>query len=904
MTYAEIRRKFVEFFEGQDHLHLPSSSLIPHNDPSLLFTNAGMNQFKDVFTGKDQRNEKRAVTIQKCIRAGGKHNDLENVGFTARHHTFFEMLGNFSFGDYFKSEAITMAWKFLTEELKIPKDRLYVTVYLTDDEAEELWRVEQNIPADRIFRYGEKDNYWRMGQTGPCGPCSEIFYDHNPTGPKIPIDQDEERFVEIWNLVFMQYYEDESGKQTPLPRPSVDTGAGLERIAAALQGHKDNYKSDVFAPIIKKICEYAELPMDWGTLENTPATLSALKVVADHCRAASFLIAEDVLPGNEGRSYVLRRIMRRAIRYARELSSEKSLFPFACVAFIQHMGAFYPELMQKKEFIVKTVLDEEKRFLQTLDKGSELLKTHLSSLTNSGAKKEVSGKMVFQLYDTYGFPTDLTALIAKEAGFTIDEAGFHQFMENAKAKAKAAAKNHTIASEDLHFAQWSQEVAKKHQGTDFIGYERLLCPEAQVLGLSDGEKVVESLQGNGWLITDKTPFYAKGGGQVGDRGAFWKIDHNKEGSPNPTNEEPLGEIKNTIRLNGVSLHAIELHGGSLHQSDKLFLSVESPTRQETANNHSATHLLHAALKEILGDHVKQAGSLVNPQKLRFDFSHHQPVSAAELRQVETLVNQKIAEDLETHAELKTYDDAVAEGAIAMFGEKYDDEVRVISMGSFSKELCGGTHVQRTSQIRLFKIFAETGVSSGVRRIEAITGRSAFIYLNGLAEENKTLRQKLNVSLPNNFLEGLDEQLSAKVESLLEQQATMKKDLARAQSAKVSAKELMAQAEEKIIKGQRGYLLFSKVPISDRKVLSDLVDQVRHGRQNTVAVLMGESDSPSKPIVVGVSKQLSTIHAGQLTKELCRIMDGKGGGRADFSQGSVSGIEQWEEARTYTHDWVQ
>jgi len=914
MTYAEIRRKFVEFFAQQDHKEVASSPLIPHNDPSLLFTNAGMNQFKDVFIGNDKRNYKRAVTIQKCIRAGGKHNDLENVGFTTRHHTFFEMLGNFSFGDYFKSEAISMAWKFLTEELKIPKDRLYVTIYLTDDEAEELWRVEQDIPADRIFRFGEKDNFWRMGQTGPCGPCSEIFYDHNPGGPKIPIDQDEDRFVEIWNLVFMQFYEDEKGEKTPLPKPSVDTGAGLERIAAALQGHKDNYRSDVFLPIIKQVCEYAGLPMDWETLEQTPETLSALKVVADHCRAVSFLIAEDILPGNEGRNYVLRRIMRRAIRYARQLSQEKSIFPFACVAMIQHMGKYYPELIQKKEIIVKTVLDEEKRFLQTLDKGSELLKNHLQSLEESDTKI-VSGKTVFQLYDTYGFPVDLTALIAKEAGYEIDEQGFQTFMDNAKAKAKAAAKTQTISSEDRHFTEWSQSVANTNTTTDFLGYDQLES-SVQVLGLSDGEKAVESLKGNGWLITNKTPFYAKGGGQVGDKGSFWKVeDDSKESSPNSSNPssqisqqnptgEPLGLVKNTIQLNGVYIHAIEVLGDELKNKDNLFFAVDSLTRQETANNHSATHLLHAALKEVLGDHVKQAGSLVNPKKLRFDFTHNQPVSANELFQIETLVNQQVALDLETKVESKEYEQAVAEGAVAMFGEKYEDEVRVISLGNFSKELCGGTHVERTSQIRLFKIFSETGVSSGVRRIEAITGRSAFVYLNGLAEENKVLRQKLNVPLPNNFLEGLDSELVKKVDQVIEKQSAMKKNLAKAQSSKISAKELIARAEEKIIKGEKGYVLFEKVPVSDRKVLSDLVDQIRHGQENTVGILIGDSESESKPLVVGVSKSLSGIHAGQLTKEICSIMDGKGGGRPDFSQGSVKKMDLFEKAKDHISDWVQ
>jgi len=900
MTYSEIRKKFIEFFaENQPpemkHREVASSPLIPFDDPTLLFINAGMNQFKDVFVGKDKREYSRAVSIQKCLRAGGKHNDLENVGFTKRHHTFFEMMGNFSFGDYFKEDAIHLAWKFLTEVLQIPKERLYVTVYLTDDEAAKIWQVQENVPEDRIFRYGEKDNFWRMGATGPCGPCSEIFYDHNPDGPKIPIDQDEERFVEIWNLVFMQFFESEDGTQTPLPKPSVDTGAGLERIAAVMQGHSDNYKSDVFAPIIKQVCEYSGLPTDWAELENTQETLSALKVVADHARAVSLLISEGVLPGNEGRSYVLRRIMRRAIRYGRKLSTEKSIFPFACAAVIQHMGGPYPALTEKREAILKAILDEEKRFLQTLDKGSDLLIAHIEKLKGAG-QKTVDGKMAFTLYDTYGFPVDLTELIAKEHNMGLDSQGFDSFMQNAKDKAKAASKNYSISSGDQHFTQWSQEVGKEHLSTTFLGYDKTESP-SKVLALSNGEKAVPTLSGSGWMICDQTPFYAKGGGQVGDQGL---AIFSGEGGQPPRRYK----VKNCIQLNGIYLHAVDVGEKSISVGDTLNLQVDDFSRQETANNHSATHLLHAALRDVLGDHVKQAGSQVTPSKLRFDFTHTQPVTEQELLQIENLVNQQISDDIVTDVSEMPYQKAVDEGALAMFGEKYTEHVRVVQMGDFSKELCGGTHVLRTSQIRLFKVFAETGVSAGVRRIEAITGRSAYVYLNGLAEENKNLRRKLNVALPNNFLEGLDNQLNDKVEDLMAKQGLLEKKLAKAQTESVSIDDLLAMAEEKIIKGQQGHLLMTRVPIPERKILSDVVDKLRHKRENIVVVLVGDTESKTKPMIVGVSKALNNVHAGEITKQLCALMEGKGGGRADFSQGSITDLSGWNQAKEKLSELVQ
>lgn len=884
MKYVEIRQAFIDFFQSKNHEHVASSSLIPHNDPSLMFTNAGMNQFKDVFLGTDKRNYKRAVSIQKCLRAGGKHNDLENVGFTARHHTFFEMMGNFSFGDYFKKEAIEFAWEFLTKVLQIPAERLYVSVFTTDDEAAEIWEKHIGVPKEKIFRFGEKDNFWRMGQTGPCGPCSEIFYDHNPNGPKVSIDQDEDRFVEIWNLVFMQFFEDENGKQTPLPKPSVDTGSGLERVAATLQGVTDNYQTDVFLPLIYKTCELAGLPKDWLKLSQNKNQLGAVKVVADHARTAAFLMSEGVLPSNEGPGYVLRRIMRRAIRYARKLSTSTSIYPQICEEVIGIMQPHYPEMAEKKDFILKAVRDEEKRFLQTLDKGSEILKEEILKLQKK-QKNELDGITAFTLYDTYGFPYDLTQVMAKEEGLTVDEAGFNTAMEAAKDKARKAQKTTNISSNDKHLGEWTQEIT----GTDFQGYE-VLTLASPCLAISDGKKSIDELSGEGCLAFASTPFYAEGGGQVADSGALYDSSNKK-----------VADVTDVKKMNDVFIHFVKA-SVTIKKGETYTLKVENQERQKTANNHSATHLLNAALKEVLGEHVNQAGSLVNSQKLRFDFSHGQPVTTEEIQTIEERVNQQISQATPVVAEVMSQKEALANGAVAMFGEKYGDEVRVLTLGEkdgtvYSMELCGGTHVSNTSQIRLFKVVSETGVAAGVRRIEAITGDRAFQYLNEMTNENLQLCESMKVKKPKVDDETFGGGLTQRVQDLQGKIKKLEQDLKNKSSQSVSIDDILKEGETKSLGGQQGMALITRVAVTDRNILSEVADKIRNKEKNVAMVLIGESENGQpKPMIVAVSKSLKKVHAGKITKELCAILDGKGGGRPDFAQGSVTNLDRLNTAK--------
>ncbi len=887
MKYVEIRQAFTDFFKSHKHELVESSGLVPMNDPTLMFTNAGMNQFKDVFLGTDQRPYNRAVTIQKCLRAGGKHNDLENVGFTARHHTFFEMMGNFSFGDYFKKEAIGLAWSFLTETLKIPKERLYVTVFTTDDEAAEIWEKQIGIPKEKIFRYGEKDNFWRMGKTGPCGPCSEIFYDHNPSGPQIPIHEDEDRFVEIWNLVFMQFFEDESGNQSPLPSPSVDTGAGIERIAAAMQGCKDNYQCDIFQPLIQKACDVAGIENNWQKLAQNSETLGAVKVVSDHARTAAFLISEGVLPSNEGKGYVLRRIMRRAIRYARKLNDKQSLYPQVCEEVIATMAPHYPILKEKEDFILNAVRAEEKRFLQTLDNGSEILIEEIKKFKSQGLS-ELPGQAAVTLYDTYGFPFDLTELIAKEHGMTVNIKDFEKNMEALKDLARKAHKSHNISSNEKHLGEWTQSLTP----SDFVGYEQLNV-QSELLSLSDGETTVPTLTDSGWLVFKSTPFYAEGGGQVADQGHIYDAKTNRM----------VGQVKDVKKMNEVVLHYVALES-EIKPGETYLLKVDHSDRQATANNHSATHLLNASLKHVLGDHVNQAGSLVNSQKLRFDFNHSKALTPDEIQRVEQLLNEQIAGAFPVAQTVMGQKEAIAAGATAMFGEKYADEVRVISMGSmtdaksFSMELCGGTHVSNTSQIRLCKILSETGVAAGVRRIEAITGTAAFEYLNRLAEENMGARQLLNERVPGvDDGDQLDGQLILSIEDLKTKVKRLEKELQQQKAASVSIEDITSSAEEKSLLGEPGLALFTRVAISDRNLMSDVVDKIRDKHQRIAMVLIGESeDDKPRPMIVAVSKDLKKLHAGKITKELCSVMDGKGGGRPDFAQGSIGNIDKLNAAK--------
>ncbi len=905
MKYVEIRQAFIDFFESKQHQFVESSSLIPHNDPSIMFTNAGMNQFKDVFLGTDKRKYNRAVTIQKCLRAGGKHNDLENVGFTARHHTFFEMMGNFSFGDYFKKEAIEFAWEFLTKTLSIPEDRLYVTVFETDDEAAEIWQKHIGVPKEKIYRFGEKDNFWRMGQTGPCGPCSEIFYDHNPNGPKVSIDQDEDRFVEIWNLVFMQFFEDENGKQTPLPKPSVDTGSGIERVAAALQGVTDNYQTDVFQPLVYKTCELAGLPKDWLKLAQNPNQLGAVKVVADHARTAAFLISEGVLPSNEGPGYVLRRIVRRAIRYARNLSIQTSIFPEVVAEVINTMTFHYPVLGEKKEFILQAVRDEETRFLQTLDKGSEILKEEILKLQKK-QKTELSGQTAFTLYDTYGFPFDLTELMAKEEGLKVDEKGFNAAMEAAKDKARKAHKTHSISSDEKHLGEWTQNLP----ATQFVGDSPTsnhqpiqLLSDSKITGLSDGEKAVDSLKGNGWVSFDTTPFYAEGGGQVADRGAIYNTNTN----------EQVARVVDVRKMNDKFIHYIEAET-NFAVGETYRIVVASHERQATMNNHSATHLLQAALKQVLGDHVSQAGSLVNSQKLRFDFTHNSSLTTEEWEKIERVVNDQIATGKNVDIEIMPIDQAKEKGAVAMFGEKYGDEVRVLTMGEtidgrpFSMELCGGTHVQNLAQIRLFKIVDHSNVAAGVRRIEAVTGVNAFKFLDQLSEENKCIRQTLlGLAIPKGPLaeEFMFDEAYESVKKLKDEVSELKKLLKEKASQSISIDDILKEAQEKTLGGQKGLVLMTRLDVTDRNLLSEVADKIRDKNSNIAMVLIGESENGQpKPLIVAVSKNLKKLHAGKITKELCTILEGKGGGRPDFAQGSVSNLDKLKTAKDKFYELLE
>ena len=790
MKSNEVRQKFIDYFAREGHQPVPSSRVVPENDPTILFTNAGMNQFKNVFLGLEHRPYSRAVTSQKCLRAGGKHNDLENVGHTARHHTFFEMLGNFSFGDYFKSEAIRFAWALMTKDLGLDKDRLYVTVFKEDDEAADIWHRQEGVPKDRIYRMGEKDNFWRMGDSGPCGPCSEIFYDLGPEVPGDPKDNvmggDGDRFMEVWNLVFMQYYEDGKGGRTNLPKPSVDTGAGLERLTSVLQGRLNNYDTDLFQDIIAVPAKASGQAYAMSTkglrgdeLARQMKINTALRVLADHARATSFMIADGVLPSNEGRGYVLRRIMRRAIRYGRQLAEDRSLLPGAVDAVITKMSDVYGELAQQRELIDRTVRDEEKRFLTTLDQGTGVLTTELGRLGTGGT---LSGDAVFKLYDTYGFPVDLTRLMAEEQGYHVDELGFEKQLKLAKEKARASWKGKTISGDAAFLVTWSQALAAKGE-TAFTGYETTQETDAKLIGLADGAKAVDRLSEGqtGLIVCDRTCFYAEGGGQVGDRGVI----HGSNGQ---------ADVLDTIKQNGVFIHQVRVTDGAFKMGESLQLVVHSLDRRSTANNHSATHLMHAALRSVLGTHVSQAGSLVEPDRLRFDFTHNSPVSPAEIERVEALVNAEIAKGIQVQSEVMPHQAALDRGAMALFGEKYGNDVRVISMGEFSMELCGGVHVANTAQIRFFKVVSESGVSAGVRRIEAITGERAAEYLEKLSREALSARAATGQTVNYvKYLEGGVPSLNDWIAGAQEQAKQLQRQIQHLKAKNVDVDALIAEA---------------------------------------------------------------------------------------------------------------
>jgi alanyl-tRNA synthetase len=840
MTSSEIRGSFLEFFRKNGHAVLPSSSLVPGNDPTLLFTNAGMVQFKDLFLGKEVRGYSRAATAQRCVRAGGKHNDLENVGYTARHHTFFEMLGNFSFGDYFKREAIHFAWNFITGTLGIPKDRLWVTVFEEDDEAERIWTEEIGIGPTRCTRLGEKSNFWSMGETGPCGPCSEIFYDHGAEiagGPPGSPDEDGDRYVEIWNLVFMQYDRSSDGVMVPLPKPSVDTGMGLERVAAVMQGVHSNYDIDLFKSLIRSAAEVT------GTddLES-----SSLRVIADHIRACTFLIVDGVVPSNEGRGYVLRRIIRRAIRHGYKLGQTQPFFHKLVPSLVREMGAYYTELVSGEARVTQVLAQEETRFAETLTTGMALLDAEAAKLTST----VIPGETVFRLYDTYGFPLDLTADVARERGLTIDQAGFDSAMEAQRGRARAASK----------FGSELRDSVKLPGKTDFLGYDRLNDQGVVTSLIFDGALVDVLRPGQeGQVVLDHTPFYAESGGQIGDAGVL-------------LGAAARFTVRDTQKIGSSFAHLGVLDAGELRVGDVVEAQVNSERRTAIALNHSATHLLHAALRKVLGLHVEQKGSLVAADRLRFDFSHTQALSIEELRRVEDLVNSAIRENAPVETRVMALDEAVAAGAMSLFGEKYESDVRVLSIGDFSMELCGGTHVERSGDIGFFKILSESGVAAGVRRVEAITGKTAYEWV---VHTDQVLRDIAAL------LRGSREDVDEKVRELVERSRRLEKEVQQLKSKLASGQggDLTSQAKD--VGGIK--VLAAQIDGADAKSLRDAVDQLKGKLGSSVIVLATVQDG-KVVLVAGVSADLLTrMRAGEIASAVAAQVGGKGGGRADFAQ---------------------
>jgi alanyl-tRNA synthetase len=844
MTSSEIRGSFLEFFRKNGHAVLPSSSLVPANDPTLLFTNAGMVPFKDLFLGKELRDYSRAATAQRCVRAGGKHNDLENVGYTARHHTFFEMLGNFSFGDYFKREAIHFAWNFITGTLGIPKDRLWVTVFKEDDEAERIWTEEIGIDPTRCTRLGEQSNFWSMGETGPCGPCTEIFYDHGaeiPGGPPGSPDEDGDRYVEIWNLVFMQYDRSSDGVLLPLPKPSVDTGMGLERVAAVMQGVHSNYDIDLFRSLIRAAAEIT------GTddLES-----SSLRVIADHIRACTFLIVDGVVPSNEGRGYVLRRIIRRAIRHGYKLGQTEPFFHKLVPSVVREMGGYYTELVNGEARATQILAQEEIRFAETLATGMALLDAEAAKLETT----VIPGETVFRLYDTYGFPLDLTADVARERGLTIDQAGFDAAMEAQRDRARAASK----------FGSEMRESVKLPGKTEFLGYDRL-TEKAHVSSLIFDGAVVDVMQPGqeGEVVLDHTPFYAESGGQIGDAGVL--IGTMSGAASRFT-------VRDTRKLGASFAHVGVLDTGELRVGDVVEARVDKERRTAIALNHSATHLLHAALRKVLGPHVEQKGSLVAAEKLRFDFSHTQAMSPEEIRRVEELVNAAIRENAPAETRIMALDEAVAAGAMSLFGEKYESDVRVLSIGDFSMELCGGTHVERAGDIGLFKILSESGVAAGVRRVEAITGKTAHEWVLHTDQVMRDIAA---------MLRGSREDVDEKVRELVDRSRRLEKEVQQLKSRLASGQGGDLSSQAKDVDGIK--VLAAQIDGADSKSLRDAVDQLKSKLGSSVVVLATVQEG-KVVLVAGVSADLLTrLRAGDIAGAVAADVGGRGGGRADFAQ---------------------
>jgi alanyl-tRNA synthetase len=858
---AELRTAFLDFFKAREHEIVASSSLVPVNDPTLLFVNAGMVQFKDLFLGKEKRDYVRAASSQRCVRAGGKHNDLENVGYTARHHTFFEMLGNFSFGDYFKHEAIAYAWEFLTAVLHIPEERLWVTVFEEDDEAADIWLKEIKVDPARFRRIGATDNFWSMGDTGPCGPCSEIFYDHGPSvpgGPPGSPDADGDRYVEIWNLVFMQYDRDAGGTLTPLPRPSVDTGMGLERLAAVMQGVHNNYDIDLFRNLVGQ----AAAVTSTGDLNN-----NSLRVIADHIRSCAFLVVDGVLPSNEGRGYVLRRIIRRAIRHGYRLGASQPFFFKLVAPLVEEMGAAYPELKAGQSHVERILKLEEERFAETLEQGMRILDESLAAMEGS----VIPGETVFRLYDTYGFPVDLTADIARERGLTLDVEGFERAMEGQRSRARAASQFAADYSANLEVEGCSE----------FTGYDRLDEATRITALFRDGHAVEVLAAGeSGIVVLERTPFYAESGGQVGDRG--WLETASARFAVNDTQKQG----------GGVIVHIGQLERGTLHVGEDVEAHVDPARRRATVLNHSGTHLLHAALRRVLGEHVQQKGSLVEPERLRFDFTHYEPVTPEQLETIETLVNEQIRLNAVAETRLMSIDEALNSGAMALFGEKYGDEVRVLSLGDFSVELCGGTHVRHAGDIGLLKIVSESGIAAGVRRIEAVTGAGAVRWVS----ENQQRLQRIAELLKS----GRDD-ADEKVSQLLEKTRRLEKELQQIKGKLASSQgsDLAAQAVD--IDGIK--VLAARLDGADAQTLRDTLDQLKN-KLGSAAVVLGAVSGDKVSIVAGVTRdQTDRLKAGELVNAVASQVGGKGGGRPDMAQAGGNQPENLDAALKSVTQWV-
>ncbi len=873
-TSAELRQAFLTFFKDKGHEVVSSSSLVPGDDPTLLFTNAGMVQFKDVFLGRDKRSYTRATSSQRCVRAGGKHNDLENVGYTARHHTFFEMLGNFSFGDYFKEDAIRYAWEFLTEVAGLPAEKLWITVYADDSEAEDIWLNTIGVSAERFSRIGDKpgkkydsDNFWAMGDTGPCGPCTEIFYDHGEDiwgGPPGTADEDGDRYIEIWNLVFMQYNRSADGEMVALPAPSVDTGMGLERLAAILQGVHNNYDIDIFQHLIKAAAKVTNT----SDLEN-----KSLRVIADHIRSCAFLCVDEVMPSNEGRGYVLRRIIRRACRHGHQLGMENLFFYKLVQPLVDVMGEAYPELVKDQANVEKLLKMEEERFAETLDHGMKILEEDIKQLQD----KTITGETLFKLYDTYGFPVDLTADIARERELEIDEAGFEACMEAQRERGRSASQFGVDYNKDVQVN--SESI--------FSGYDQVK-QKVSVVELFVGADAVDTLKEGqeGIVVLDETPFYGESGGQVGDTGVL-------------ISEKATFIVKDTQKQGKSVLHIGEVQTGSISKGDELSAEIDFENRKAISRNHSATHLMHAALQQVLGEHVSQKGSLVDAEKLRFDFSHLEPVKAEELKEIERIVNTQIRGNSEAQANEMALDTAKASGAMALFGEKYDDVVRVISMGdrlddkSFSTELCGGVHVDRVGDIGFFKITAETGIASGVRRIEAVTGEAAVNWVKDRDQQLDSLAQLLKSSR---------DEVNSKVEQLIQRLKEQDKQLTqlKGKMASHAGSDLSSQAED--IGGVK--ILTAHLEGADSDTLRDTLDQLKN-KLGSAAIVLASEEAGKVKLIAGVTKDLvKTIKAGDLVNIAAAEVGGKGGGRPDMAQAGGSNPAAIPQALVAAKAWLR